>query len=563
MKETCRFVLGMVPIVCGAAALAVQPTVGQLDVLVKAPVVEAEMEVATEGLTHEEYLARHAALNNWLRGELPPAALDTPVRVELTPQEIDSFELAVPAVGEPLQVGVVKPIEPQVQIVGLSRGQAGKQQRRDLHGALSPTGDGGFVWALAVSSANAGAIRVHLENFSLPDNTELFFYSQGGEAYGPYTGTGPDETGDFWTASVFGSEGVLQLRVAAPATNADLRKISLSITEIGHVGRGFLGGDGGVAAFCTYNANCIENTNCTNVAAVNDAENAVAKMLWIAGCCIYTCSGGLIADTETGSEIPYFLTANHCLSRNNHAANLEAFFHYQVNCGVSTCTGTFTDPPDTLISGKTLGATVKATNRVGDYTLLQLNQTPPGGSVFLGWNSTPVANSNGAVLHRVSHPSGAPQAYSKHTVDTTAPTCQGWPRGERIYSRDNIGATEGGSSGSPVVNADGKIVGQLSGSCGFNLGDECDAENNATVDGAFASYFSQVAPFLDPTPCTPSAEVCNDGIDNDCDGAVDCADSNCSGDPGCACLPSGASCTSNSQCCSNNCKGPPGGKTCK
>jgi hypothetical protein len=38
---------------------------------------------------------------------------------------------------------------------------------------------------------------------------------------------------------------------------------------------------------------------------------------------------------------------------------------------------------------------------------------------------------------------------------------------------------------------------------------------------------------VDAGPCTPSAEgdtsTCNDGLDNDCDGYIDCADPNCSG----------------------------------
>ncbi|MCH7884974.1 MAG: trypsin-like peptidase domain-containing protein, partial [Planctomycetes bacterium] len=252
-------------------------------------------------------------------------------------------------------------------------------------------------------------------------------------------------------------------------------------------------------------------------------------------------------------------------------------------------------------SPSTLGASIEASNRRGDFTLLRLNQNPPTtGIVYLGWNSDPVAFTNGAELHRIAHPAGAPQAYSKQEVDTSRGTCRGWPRGERIYSTDLIGGTEGGSSGSPVTNSAGEVVGQLSGACGFNVGDPCDSVSNATVDGAFAFYFDQVSPFLDPVGCTPSAEVCDDGIDNDCDGDVDCADADCSGDPACACTPStevcdngvdddcdgatdcddadcsadpaceactlgqeGDSCVDDADCCSNKCKGRSGNMTCK
>ena len=68
---------------------------------------------------------------------------------------------------------------------------------------------------------------------------------------------------------------------------------------------------------------------------------------------------------------------------------------------------------------------------------------------------------------------------------------------------------------------------------------------------------------------TESPEVsCTDGVDNDCDTLVDCADSDCSGDPacgggGCTLGQAGDACTVNADCCSNSCKGKPGAKTCK
>src|SRR6266436_2450348 len=172
-----------------------------------------------------------------------------------------------------------------------------------------------------------------------------------------------------------------------------------------------------------------------------------------------------------------------------------------IACGSTNC------PAQTNPGGiQRLGATITATGTGGDFTLLTLNQAPPGGSVFLGWNHTPIANTNNALLYRISHPAWAPQAYSAGNVDTSAPTCTQWPRGQRIYSRTTTGGTEGGSSGSPVVNASSQFVGQLSGACGTNVNDDCDQTNNATVDGAFAYYFPSVQPYLG-AGCTPTAEV--------------------------------------------------------
>ena len=59
-----------------------------------------------------------------------------------------------------------------------------------------------------------------------------------------------------------------------------------------------------------------------------------------------------------------------------------------------------------------------------------------------------------------------------------------------------------------------------------------------------------------PTDCPQASENCGDGIDNDCDLAVDCADADCAGSPSCVptCTPVGGSCAGASACCSGRCK---------
>lgn len=455
-------------------------------------------EVATQGVAPAASRQMQDELGMWLQSERPDGVVESPIRARISAEELQAIENPEFVNGAPLKVGTVVALGgAQIDINGLALLKGDAANRNVAGGTFAQTPDGGYVWVAAIGSEYAGGVRLHIENLYLPPNAELFFYNSSGEVYGPYSGAGPEGTGEFWTPSVLGRQGTLQVRVYAPADADDLSEISLTVREVGHISRSFFGLGNEQAGTCGNNAACVVNTNCQNDPIVSNDELAVAKMLWISGAYIYTCTGGLVADTVASSQIPYFLTANHCLSK--ASTNLEAFFQYQAACGSTiNCTGTWDDPPAGSFAGKTIGATVKATNRRGDFTLLQLSQNPPAGSYFLGWTTVAVANSNNTPLYRVSHPSGAPQSYSQHSVDTGAVTCTGWPRGERIYSNDQIGATEGGSSGSPVINAAGQIVGQLSGCCGYNCGNVCDTASNSTVDGAFAYYFLKVKPYLQP-----------------------------------------------------------------
>ena len=246
-----------------------------------------------------------------------------------------------------------------------------------------------------------------------------------------------------------------------------------------------------------------------------------------------------------------------------------------------------------------------------DATLLRLKGTAPPGAVSLGYSTSPVANAQGASLYRISHPALGHQAYTEHKVDVNRPVCSGAPRGDIIYSSDTYGATEGGSSGSPVVNSAGEIVGQLWGGCGATPLDVCNTMTNspylsdyddATIDGALAvSYDNAFHPWLSVpatckaagergcgpnTPCcsgkgncsggpnynrrkclawayespspTPTSPTCDDGVQNGDETDVDCGGS-C---PACEPSVGGGTCTASgspalydncSDCCSEAC----------
>lgn len=450
---------------------------------------EAPMQVMLEGLTTEEHLLRQVELSRQLLGELPADAPES--RVAASAAEIAAID-GGSRWATPLKIGLVKALAPGIAVAGLERG------------SLSRQADGSLVWAAVVRSDAAGALRLHIQGLSLPRNAELYVYSRGGQAHGPYTGAGPNGTGSFWSTAVFGSEAILQIRFSGPVRRADLRSVSFRVAEAGLITKKFAGTlrvtfeeesrRSETAAACG-NPACVVDATCISNTQANAAKLAVAKMEWPQGGFLFTCTGGLIVDNNP-TQSNFFLTANHCFSKNNVAQNVSFYWRFATSiCNSTIC------PSNGGWPFVTTGATVSSTNRRSDYTLVRLNSNPPAGSVFLGWTSAPVANTNGAQLFRVSNPNFGPQVYSTHNVDTAVGTCSSWPRGQWIYSRDTTGAIDGGSSGSPIINASAQVVGQLSGTCGFNPSDPCASgpgEANATVDGAFASFFSAIDPIIDP-----------------------------------------------------------------
>jgi V8-like Glu-specific endopeptidase len=443
---------------------------------------------------------------------------------------LDKLANAATDVGR-LLVGTSVPIEGKIAFTAANEKSLLLNSNVPQARGLLRRTDDGFVWFTKVRSEGASAVRLHFVDFFLPSGAEMYVYTKK-EAYGPYTGTGLFEDGEFWSHTVVGSEIRVQVRYRGLQVRRALRAIDFVLQDVVHLGEKFAytvwtdpEADGN-KAFCSFNASCVQNASCSSIpSAIAGTANGIAHLQFQVGSSTFICSGSVLNDTDGSTTIPYLLTANHCFSSQTSATSLAAFFQFTSSCGGGCGSA----------SGNQMnGSTLLSTNATSDYTFVQMNGSLPAGSVLLGWSAAAVANSNGTALYRLSHPSGAPQAYSTHTVNTSAGTCGSWPRGNWIYSRDTFGATEGGSSGSAVLNASGQVVGQLSGGCGTNTANVCDSTNNATVDGALAAYFSSVSQWLSPAPggchtgsngdwsyCSTSC-TCDAG-EGDCDGNAECS----------------------------------------
>ena len=416
--------------------------------------------------TNERILANAALYDHLTSFEVDKAA---PIQVQLTAEKL--AELAAEPQSGRLLVGV----------------------SGDVDFAFAPNAKAAvfagdtMVWTRSFTSPGATGVRLHLEKVNLPAGGEIYVFDRHGQAFGPYTG----QHKHLWTNTVMGEELVLQVHLPVALSNRAIRESLFSVTELTHMGDRYEFGFNPEKAFCSWNDSCITNAECASIpSAIQPLQDAVAYMIFNVGSSAFICSGGLLND-DNSTGTPFFLTANHCMDTQASATSLETYFQWTVGCGASC--GSQYNPPGSV--PRINGSTLLATSANTDFTFLELSSAAPSGSVFLGWTTTAVANSGGTNLFRVSHPAGSPQAYSEQSVNATAGTCGTLPRGRFIYSDATLADTEGGSSGSPVVNSSNQVVGQLFGACGATPSTTCDSDDR-TVDGAFAVTYSSISSFL-------------------------------------------------------------------
>jgi hypothetical protein len=341
--------------------------------------------------------------------------------------------------------------------------------------------NGWRAWSLEITSDGALGLRLGLESVNLSEGVRLLVYdpaNPNAEAT-PITSATVAGQKQIWTETVFNQTAVLECQVPP---QVDPSTVSFSVTAVSHMYRS--------ALYQPKSMGCEPAVSCFPQ-WLNDADGVALIDFFDSGT-EYICTGCLLNDTVPSTTINYFLTANHCVGNQTVASTIQFFWFFQAD----TCHGT---PPDQGSVPTTSGGATFLDGMNGqsgsDFTLLRLHQSPPDGVTYLGWTTTLPTSET---LACIQHPQGLDKRISLGHKSDPGP---GWADFTGV--RWSTGVTEEGSSGSPLLNANHEIIGQLYG------GDSsCDNTSGVDVFGRFDISYNRMRRWIDP----PRGNVTYNGL---------------------------------------------------
>ncbi|MEO8066100.1 MAG: hypothetical protein ABI599_00265 [Flavobacteriales bacterium] len=335
-------------------------------------------------------------------------------------------------------------------------------------GRWTELANGDRLWQLRVVSPGALATELFFSGFRLPAGAILYVYSDdGSEVLGGFTAYNNHPSGLFTTAPIRGEASIIEYFEPAMVRGEG----GITVSSVGHAYRST---DGTRADACEVDVRC--GPEGTGLAEERDG---VVRISVVESGGLAWCSGSVMNNTQEDCT-PYILTALHCGVNSTDADfnQYKFYFRYERSgCGTGTA----------LASKVMTGCVRRADSNCGggvsgsDFLLLEAsNYIPVSYSpYFNGWDATGNVSNTSKCIH---HPAGDEK---KISTCTTATQSSQWGTGVGSHWRvvwgptpNGWGVTEGGSSGSPLFDPNGLVIGTLTGGascctdngCGTNTG---------------------------------------------------------------------------------------------
>lgn len=327
-------------------------------------------------------------------------------------------------------------------------------------GLWTELSDGSRIWRAAVRSPQALNLSINFSDFYLPQGSRLQLYNSGhSEVSQTLIGSQNRDSNMLGTWFVNGDTAWIEYY--QPPNSSKSPRL-----EIGSIVHGYRMGEENLSnpegnrinssGSCNYDVNC-------PIGADFDSQKDILKksVAFVNLGNGYLCTAVLINNTKA-DKTPYLLTANHCLTYSDPALWSVRFNWISPSpvCGTG-------DKSGDLHNNFTIsGAALIANNSLSDFALVKLVEHIPESwdVAFAGWD-----NSDSDPLFEVGihHPQGDIMKICRDDSGAKKMDANGtqvWLIGGGQHGTGNgweIGTTESGSSGSPLFNEHGKIIGQL------------------------------------------------------------------------------------------------------
>ena len=381
-------------------------------------------------------------------------------------------DAAITGKDHPLRIGVTKDVNYSMENSG----------RMDM---LS---DGGRVWRIAFHMEDATFTSMNFSKFNIPDGAELYLYTPDREyVIGKFINKSQMEDGTFYPQELPGEDIVVEYYEPANAAfqgELVINQISQGYYDFFHI-KDIEGGLGNAEGTCHPNAICYDDT-------WHDQINSVVCYTMTSGGYVYMCSGAMVNNTARNGK-QYLLSANHCYE----SGTWKFYFKYQA----TTCSGSNGSILKTA-TGYTLLAKDDG-NSSSDFMLVEI--TGPINTaydVFLaGWDNSSSVPTNPTSCAAIHHPGGDIKKFSI-PQNVNNGSFSGYGKFWLTNWATATGATEQGSSGSPLFNKNKLIVGQLyagSSSCSNPTGwDLYGKLSNSWTNNNNSNNAKKLKPWLDP-----------------------------------------------------------------
>tara|TARA_B100000795_G_C22799227_1_gene440940 strand:+ start:1619 stop:3214 length:1596 start_codon:yes stop_codon:yes gene_type:complete len=346
--------------------------------------------------------------------------------------------------------------------------------------------NGDKIYRLAITSKDAKALNVLYDDFNIPEGGKLFIYDPSKtQLHGAYTSINNSINKNFTHDYITGDQLVIEYNEPANVTETKIH-----INQIGYFLRD--GEETSLSAECEVNINCPEGDNW------QDEKKGVVRLLIKNGNQIFWCSGSLVNNTGLDCA-PYVLSAEHCTNGTNQQDNDASIVYFGYEC--SSCAGTSGDATKTMVG---FNIVAKATG--SDFILLRLKTEIPDNyePYFNGWKKDDATFGSGVSIHHPDSDVKKISTYSTNLFSTSIPLgiTNGYWGVIWSSTSNGHGITEGGSSGSPIFNKDGLIIGTLTGGNSF-----CSTPTETDYYGKLSAHWDQngsipskrLLDFLDPS----------------------------------------------------------------